>query len=143
MSELTERGKALLEGVTEGPWGIIGGNEYLTGVGIMVGSPEGIRFADAEFIAASRQLVPELIAEVERLERRTIPETVTRIDVIAPTRKENWADYWSMLIQDEGRTLILCQEGAGESAQATRQAELGAALSTAIRAALSVEESGK
>lgn len=137
MSELTERAKALLEDVDPyTPWDVEPFSDGSYGVYAADSLHATCRDKrTAEFIAASRQLVPELIAEVERLERRTIPETVTRIDVIAPTRKENWADYWSMLIQDGGRTLILCQEGAGESAQAARQAELGAALSTAIRAA--------
>ncbi|KRQ27139.1 hypothetical protein AOT87_04135 [Mycobacteroides sp. H003] len=81
MSELTERGKALLEGVTEGVWtvdaawgghyGVRGGKYQLQVVyahSDWEGFGNGSRLADAEFIAASRQLVPELIAEVERLE---------------------------------------------------------------------------
>lgn len=74
MSELTERGKALLEGVTEGVWRISDQGDGTASVwsgGQIIFADEsgyGGGFADltnAEFIAASRQLVPELIAEVE------------------------------------------------------------------------------
>ncbi|WP_234796337.1 hypothetical protein [Mycobacteroides chelonae] len=80
MSELIERAKALLEGVTEGVWavdpvrgghyGVRGGKYQLQVVyahSDWEGYGNGSTKADAEFIAASRQLVPELIAEVERL----------------------------------------------------------------------------
>lgn len=65
-----EHTKALEEAATPGPWEIIGGNEYLTGVDIGVGSPEGIGDADAEFIAHARTAVPALVAEVETLRER-------------------------------------------------------------------------
>lgn len=52
---------------TEGPWEIIGGNEWLTGVEVGIGSPCGIQIADAEFIAAARTDVPALVAEAIRL----------------------------------------------------------------------------
>lgn len=79
---LLDRAKASLEGVTEGVWtvdpmrgghcGVRGGKYQLQVVyarSDWEGFGNGSRLADAEFIAAARQLVPELIAEVERLER--------------------------------------------------------------------------
>lgn len=97
MSDIVERAKAALEGITEGPWATDG---TLIGCELVKDSPgvtsykhalaemdedsydeefgEGTydgevwrpyeqRLADAEFIAAARTLVPELVAEVERL----------------------------------------------------------------------------
>lgn len=48
---------------TKGPWEIIGGNEYLTGLDIHIGPSDegGIRLRDAEFIAHARTDVPELL----------------------------------------------------------------------------------
>lgn len=81
MSELVDRAKASLEGVTEGVWtvdpmrgghcGVRGGKYQLQVVyarSDWEGFGNGSRLADAEFIAAARQLVPELIAEIEALE---------------------------------------------------------------------------
>lgn len=98
MSELVDRAKASLEGVTEGPWEAddheddeydkftVGAGEYLEFPGaykstdliyevdtysIELDSADYAQVkADAEFIAAARQLVPELITEIERLEKR-------------------------------------------------------------------------
>lgn len=100
MTDLVERAKAALEGVTEGPWRVEEyedpGNTYSWRQPYIasphknpLGSwPEQIakmmwrhkqvsqnrlatddarRDADARFIVAARQLVPELVAEVERL----------------------------------------------------------------------------
>ncbi|AEJ92513.1 hypothetical protein SEA_TOTO_42 [Mycobacterium phage Toto] len=63
-----ERAKAALEGVTEGPWTWTHGMDARA----MVLGPDNLRvklegYRDAEFIASARSLVPELIAEVERL----------------------------------------------------------------------------
>ncbi|MDB2213837.1 hypothetical protein [Mycobacteroides abscessus] len=88
MSELLDRAKASLEGVTEGPWEPVeerGNPGYSPFYGVRSagdqprrvvfaqsdweGYGNGSTKADAEFIAAARQLVPELIAEVERRER--------------------------------------------------------------------------
>lgn len=77
MSELVEGAKAALEGITQGPWRHEIGEEHgetvhyvqwgiESSVGIFTGN-YGAAGNDAEFIAASRQLVPELIAEIERL----------------------------------------------------------------------------
>ncbi len=78
MSELVDRAKASLEGVTGGPWVISDQDDGTASVwsdgSIIFADDSGFRggFAalpDAEFVAAARQLVPELIAEIERLER--------------------------------------------------------------------------
>lgn len=73
------RARAALEGAHAGPWEIIGG-EYVTGVGICVAPDDGgVTSGDAEFIAAARTLVPELVAEVERL--RGLVDDVTGVAV--------------------------------------------------------------
>jgi hypothetical protein len=56
--------EARVNAATEGPWEIIGGNEYLTGVDIHIGPSDegGVRLRDAEFIAHTRADVPELLA---------------------------------------------------------------------------------
>lgn len=82
MSELADRAKASLEGVTEGPWVSWKDREsresysdgYVYRGNIISDSTKQIvvtrsgNAANSLFIAAARQLVPELIAEVERLE---------------------------------------------------------------------------
>lgn len=84
MSELVDRAKASLEGVTGGPWETrpgATGDPTTTSASVHSGhrsilvSSDGYHYgyadkADARFIAAARQLVAELIAEVERLEER-------------------------------------------------------------------------
>lgn len=86
MTDIIERAKATLEGVTEGPWKPchVGNIHYGVGSGDCNfpnvvhaecgpgGWGNGSRRADAEFIAASRTLVPALIAEVEILRARTV-----------------------------------------------------------------------
>ncbi|OHU67384.1 hypothetical protein BKG87_22050 [Mycobacteroides chelonae] len=81
MSELIDRAKASLEGVTEGPWVswkdresresysdgyVYRGNVISDSTKQIVVTKSG-NAANSLFIAAARQLVPELIAEVERL----------------------------------------------------------------------------
>lgn len=62
--------RARLAAATPGPWEIIGGGEYLTGVDIHVGSAEGgVRIRDAEFIAAAPADIARLLAAVEALEK--------------------------------------------------------------------------
>ncbi|WP_237112808.1 hypothetical protein [Mycobacteroides abscessus] len=75
----------------------------------------------------------EALREVERLEKRAIPETVTRIDMIDPKRHEHWSDYWSVSIQDEGRTLKLFAEGDGSAAREERDAALARTISEDLR----------
>lgn len=69
----------------------------------------------------------------ERLEKRAIPESVTRIDMIDPKRHEHWSDHWSVSIQDEGRTLKLFAEGDGSAAREERDAALAKAISEDLR----------
>ncbi|MDG5773909.1 hypothetical protein [Mycolicibacterium fortuitum] len=76
MSDVVQRAKAVLEGITDGPWIA----EYSGEQGNCViphdaqSTREAVatthlyhQLADAEFIAQARTLVPELVAEVERL----------------------------------------------------------------------------
>lgn len=66
--DVTDRARAALEGVTDGPWEVNGfGNINRTPGGEHPPVAKAWRTPDAEFIAASRSLVPELLAEVERL----------------------------------------------------------------------------
>lgn len=72
MSELVDRAKASLEGVDPyTPWDVepFGDGPYFGVYAADSLHAECRNEATAKFIAASRQLVPELIAEVERLER--------------------------------------------------------------------------
>lgn len=63
-----DRLEALANAATKGPWTLIGGGEYVTGVGVVVAPDDGgVTPEDAEFIAHARTDVPALIAEVERL----------------------------------------------------------------------------
>lgn len=62
--DVVARAKAALEGVTEGPWEMRDSFVYPLSISARLG---GIRPGDAEFIAAARSLVPELVAEVEQL----------------------------------------------------------------------------
>lgn len=90
MSDVVEQAKELLEGVTPGPWEASDeqGDEITVGAGSYLANP-GIynptdlivaydvysdedrereqRWRDARFIAAARQLVPDLVAIVEQL----------------------------------------------------------------------------
>ena len=74
--DVLARAKAALEGVTPGRWvhyypdqccngHCVGEDPELGKGGVM--HDACVTHVDAEFIAASRQLVPELVAEVERL----------------------------------------------------------------------------
>lgn len=114
MSELLNRAKASLEGVTKGPWkwsnyrvpdllgraGEPGVYEYDTEVleaehGGECGCQSSctlelnIKKEDREFIAAARQLVPELIAEVERLEGES----------------EHWKALWRGTVEDSTKVI--------------------------------------
>jgi len=63
--DVVERARAVLEGVTPTPWVLSqpDGNW----ISPHVCNTYGHNRADAEFIAAARSLVPELVAEVERV----------------------------------------------------------------------------
>jgi len=80
MSDVRERAKAALEGVTQGPWDSVTDDDVVEaacvislseaerrdGFGYCVGGD--LLNEDAMFIAAARTLVPELVAENEQLE---------------------------------------------------------------------------
>lgn len=73
MSDVVQRAKAALRGATEGPWDYYigeqccGGTCVDNGHGLPLHSGGDLLPSDAMFIAAARSLVPELVAEVERL----------------------------------------------------------------------------
>lgn len=72
MSDVVERAKAALSGVTEGPWDApaqLLGSPCTTvfGVGRKHVLYHAGGYTDAQFVAAARSLVPELVTEVERL----------------------------------------------------------------------------
>ena len=74
MGDVIDRAEAALEGVTEGPWewdqwgGLVKvytlGTKTVLGFDCMVEEIHGPQ-ADIDFIAAARQLVPELVAELK------------------------------------------------------------------------------
>lgn len=71
MSELVDRAKASLEDTTPGLWQVVGyGNIQPETVGEYPPIGKIYGKGNQQFIVASRQLIPELIAEVERLEAR-------------------------------------------------------------------------
>ncbi|AVI04339.1 hypothetical protein SEA_NORMANBULBIEJR_83 [Mycobacterium phage NormanBulbieJr] len=76
MSDVVERAKAALEGVTDGPWrwgdedDLITADSHARPVITVNCYNESVNVEnprDSQFIAQARSLVPELIAEVERL----------------------------------------------------------------------------
>lgn len=82
--DVVERAKALLEGVTEGPWfwnvladgaeELITESDITTRVLLVRANLTGptMSMQDAGFIAGARDLVPELVAEVERLRAQIV-----------------------------------------------------------------------
>ncbi|QXG07434.1 hypothetical protein RitSun_64 [Mycobacterium phage RitSun] len=82
MSDVVERAKAALEGAYEGPWVQVGGgNINVDPVGHRPPVAKTWTRGNGEFIAQARTLVPELVAEVERLRPRVI-ETVEELDAL-------------------------------------------------------------
>ena len=75
--DVTDRARAALEGVTCGPWTVVSGawgnvwhfpeGDHNDGRPTVVVRMGGMTEADSTFIATARTLVPELLAEVERL----------------------------------------------------------------------------
>lgn len=66
MSDVVARAKAALEGVDDGPWRVIGyGN--IQSLATRPRVAKVTTTANAAFVASARTLIPELIAEVERL----------------------------------------------------------------------------
>lgn len=73
--DVVQRAREALEGVRTGPWQVVGYGNLHAGVpgehpplGKIYGGP------NAAFVAAARSLVPELVAEVERLRLRVRDE---------------------------------------------------------------------
>lgn len=118
LADLLARARSALEGVTPGPWEPFyhpGGTSYPSDSWNVITArtgdtvaevddeirdyeePHGEFGRDAQFIAAARQLVPELIAEVERLRRVT--------DIIDP-------DSVYREQRDEARTRLAAMEQA-------------------------------
>ncbi|OBJ62513.1 hypothetical protein [Mycobacterium asiaticum] len=71
MTDIVERAEAALEGVTPGEWewnrwgGLVAGREVYVLDFDGMASEITYTEADGEFIAAARQLVPELVAELK------------------------------------------------------------------------------
>lgn len=99
--DIVERARTLLEGVTEGPWLMIpelgnedaavmsegerapdsitvGGHTFHPGYSVAV----DLRQPDGEFVAAARSLVPELVAELERLRQQRTITDVADLDAL-------------------------------------------------------------
>jgi hypothetical protein len=86
MTDVVSKATYLPAGVTEGPWTWDEWPDYSE-----IGSPAGERLAvtpsvlvreqsslDARFIAAARDLVPELVAEIERLRTELTQQSSTQ-----------------------------------------------------------------
>lgn len=94
MSDPVARAKALLEGVTEGPWVQVGfGNVQRVPAGDFPPVAKAWRTANGEFIAAARTLVPELVAEVERL--RAALADVAIDQYMREIADGPWSDPWT------------------------------------------------
>lgn len=121
--DVVERAKAVLEGTTEGAWSVvyetpdeIGGgepypyaihgpadhstldcdwlsDEYKQQYGHEITEIVGLSDADAEFIAAARTLVPELVTEIQRLQVILFLIQEARVDYVGATvcRREHGA----------------------------------------------------
>lgn len=145
MSDVVERAKSALEGVTEGPWEAQDWTSHANGergCGILAGigmkqrgiawtgqhhwNPEAEAQADAEFIAAARTLVPELVAEVERLRaaewsaRGERDSMKRRLELL--TADESWwiggawGDYGEVVLPVRALHMVLGQKMVGQSA---------------------------
>ncbi|WP_457214024.1 hypothetical protein [Mycobacteroides abscessus] len=116
MSELVDRAKASLEGTTPGPWQVVGyGNIQPETVGEYPPIGKIYGKGNQQFIIAARRLVPELIAEVERLEGR--------IDVMAEQCRSVWVHAEKVIQErDEAlRALKREQESHRETAEIMRR----------------------
>lgn len=95
--------QASADQATPGPWEIIGGYQYVTGVDVVIGAiDEGcIRLRDAEFIAHARTDVPALIAEVRRLrEQRREALAVANADAAQWEQENHTPTVWAGEIRD-------------------------------------------
>lgn len=144
MSEVIDRAKAALEGVTEGPWRTDG---TLIGCDLIVESPgitsykyaianmdedaydeedgegdygDGMVYrpfesmsVDAEFIAASRTLIPDLIAELEATQRLLDDLTASDIGEVTAHRDELWAERNALLQKNAALHAEVARLGGG------------------------------
>ncbi|AEK07844.1 hypothetical protein FDI59_gp097 [Mycobacterium phage Yoshi] len=93
MSDVVERAKAALEGAYEGPWVQVGGgNINVDPVGHRPPVAKTWTRGNGEFIAQARTLVPELVAEVERL--RAQETRIRELCERAMALHDPWADDW-------------------------------------------------
>lgn len=100
-ADVVARAREALENVTRGPWKL--GNR---GYPDVVHTPNGCLWhptrgdinnqRDGEFVAASRSLIPELIAEVERLHSWDGPRIVSLIRRITEVLREHRFERWSV-----------------------------------------------
>ena len=74
MSDIEQRSEAALEGVSDGPWETRDGFVYPLSIRYGLG---GIWERDAQFIAAARTLVPELLAELKASRAQNEQRTIT------------------------------------------------------------------
>ncbi|AVJ50690.1 hypothetical protein SEA_OGOPOGO_51 [Mycobacterium phage Ogopogo] len=89
MSDVVERAKAALEGAYEGPWVQVGGgNINVDPVGHRPPVAKTWTRGNGEFIAQARTLVPELIAEVERLRAEKIGLEISESNLLVELRNE-------------------------------------------------------
>jgi hypothetical protein len=90
--------EARANAATKGPWdlhrkGILAGVTDPDGDGYIAEPP--LRWTDAEFIAAARQDVPALVAEVRRLSQRPSVEDVARV-FAGLGDDEPWPSNWEL-----------------------------------------------
>lgn len=111
MSELLDRAKASLEGVTPGPWQVVGyGNIQTEAVGEYPPLGKIYSKGNQQFVAAARQLVPELVAEAER-RQDLITEFRKRDDVATGVIKnlcderDHWKSLWQRTVKDSTKVI--------------------------------------
>lgn len=93
MSELLDRAKASLEGVTPGPWQVVGyGNIQPETVGEYPPIGKIYGGSNQQFIAAARQLVPELIEYAEKVIQER-DEALRKLDKVTESWKRLAAGY--------------------------------------------------
>lgn len=104
MTDVVARAKAALEGVYQGPWiNVGGGNIHVDPVGSRPPTAKTWTKANGDFIAAARSLVPELVAEVERLEGalQQVREMAT-VYTPSPDLVEAIAEVVAAAVADQG-----------------------------------------
>lgn len=94
------------EAATAGPWELIGGGEYVTGVSILVAPDDGgVTDCDAEFIAHARADLPRLLDAVEAVMREVgyAPESSDYL--------EDWERGHRAALIEIGRVITTALEG--------------------------------